>query len=338
MATPATILLPVACSISGLQRPDCADAQPFLLACGGTHTDVQPAMTEEMMDVTDQQGRRLQIPRAEYAKQMMDAARQNWENIQALRHFGPQLLSDGFPNEALEILDQAVKVSGGHVPDVYWRAAALTELNRMDEAATGFQEIYEDAAYPADQARALVGLARVRARQGQVQEATELLEQAVELMPEDPQNLLSLYGYHNERGEAQQGMEKVLNAVEKYPESAGPFRALAHIAASAKDQDELRRCATEALNRASKPEIQQDLLAEMTFLYGQLGMAQDIIDLLEPRVQQVHQPFALMNLAQALIDVGRKEHAKQLLEAIKKAAPPEMHPMVDQRLNLLAQA
>lgn len=284
------------------------------------------------MEVMDQQGRRMQITRGEYAKQLMQAARQNWNTIEVLRQIGPQLLNDGFPKEALEVTERAHNLSKGHVPDIYWRAAALAENGRLDEAAAGFEELQEDAAYPADQARASMGLGRVRAKQGRHGETEQLLQSAVETDPESTQLLLALYGFYNERNDAKTGMEKVLEAAEKNPHSTVPYRALAQIALSAGDKEELKRCSTEALQRAKTGEEQQDLLAELTFLLGQAGMAEEIIQLVEPNVANVHQPFALLNLAQALHDVGRTDHARNLLDAIKKAAPPEMAPIIEQRL------
>src|SRR5688572_1635423 len=115
----------------------------------------------DMMEVMDQQGRRFQVTRTEYSKQVMSAARQNWNSIEALRHFTVQMLSEGFFPEALQIADQACRVSNNHVPDMYWRASALAENGKLDEAGKVFEELIDDAAYPADIARSMIGLARV---------------------------------------------------------------------------------------------------------------------------------------------------------------------------------
>jgi len=280
----------------------------------------------------------MQMPRKEYAQQLLQAARQNWNTLEVLRQIGPQLLNDGFPAEALEVTERAFNLSKGHVPDTYWRAASLAENGRLDEAAAAFEELQEDAAYPADQARSAMALARVRAKQGRPDEAEELLHSAVEIDPENTQLILALYGFYNERGDAATGMEKVVDLAEKNAHSTVPHRALAHIALSAGDKEGIKANAEEALKRAKQMEIEQDLLAEITFMYGQAGMPQEIIDLLEPRISTVHQPFALLNLAQALHDVGRTDHARNLLDAIRKAAPPEMAPVIDQRLAQLDQA
>jgi tetratricopeptide (TPR) repeat protein len=290
---------------------------------------------DDMMDVVDQQGRQHRITRSQYGVQLMNAARQNWNNIEALRQLGPQLLTDGFPKEALEVAEQAIHLSSGHVPDLYWRAAALAENGRLDEAAVGFEEIIEDAAYPQDIARATLGLAKVRARQGRFDETVVLLDTAVDTDPTNPHILLAVYGFFNERSEASRGFDKVNRYIEKHPDSPVGYRALAHIAASAGEKEELKKNVHEALRRTTSEPEKQDLLAEVTYLFGQQHMPNEIIELLEPQMQQVHQPFALMNLAQALNDVGRADHARELLEAMKRASPAEMHPMIDQKLNQL---
>ncbi len=140
----------------------------------------------EMMDVIDQNGNRVRITRQDYSTQVMGAARQNWNNIQFFRQVTPQLLNEGFIDEALELAERACEISGGHIPDLYWKAAALAESGELDRAGDVFAEVQEDAAYPADQARAAMGLARVRTRQGREEEAVKLLEGAVTTDPENP--------------------------------------------------------------------------------------------------------------------------------------------------------
>jgi tetratricopeptide (TPR) repeat protein len=292
----------------------------------------------DMMEVMDQQGRKFQIPRTEYSKQMMSVARQNWNSIDALRHFTVQMLSEGFFPEALQIADQACRVSNNHVPDLYWRASALAENGKFDEAAKVFEELIEDAAYPADVARSLIGLARVRARQTRTDEVLPLLESAIEADPGNHQVLLQLHSYLTETGRAEESLKRLRDAANAEPKNAAPSRALAHAALQEGDKDELKRRINEALERISDENQKQDFFAEASAMYGQASMPQEIIHLIEPQIESVHQPFALVNLAHAMHEVGRKDHAKQLLESIRQAAPPELRPMVEQRIALLSEA
>lgn len=288
----------------------------------------------EMMDVIDQNGNRVRITRTDYITQMMNVARQNWNNLQFFRQVAPQMLNDGFVDEALELAERACELSGGHIPDLYWKAAALAESGRLDEAATVFAEVQEDAAYPADQARAAMGLARVRARQQREQDAEDLLKWAVETDTDNPQYLVLLYGYYNERGRADDGLAEVKKLADKNKEKATPWRALLQIAASRNELDEARTYADEALKVADERD-KQNILAEVSWHYGQAGMPEEIVKLLAPQVQDVKHPLALMNLAQAYIDTGRTENAKKLLVAIEASAPEEMKPMVRAKLNEL---
>lgn len=288
----------------------------------------------EMMDVIDQNGNRVRISRKEYSNQIMTLARQNWDNIQFFRQVTPQMLNDGFVDEALELADRACEVSGGHIPDLYWRAAALAESGRLDEAAEVFTEVQDDAAYPADQARAAMGLARVRARQGREKEAEELLEWAVNTEPNNPQYLVLLYGYFNERNRADDGYDRVKKLAARSPEKATGWRALMQIAGSRSEIEETRRYADEAMKVATEQE-KQNLLAEISWHYGQAKMPEEIIKLLAPQIEQVKHPLAQMNLAQAYADVGKRENALTLLQAMERNAPPEFKPMVQAKLNEL---
>ncbi len=290
----------------------------------------------EMMDVVDQNGNRLRITRQDYASQVMAAARENWGNIQFFRQIAPQLLNEGFVDEALELAERACVISGGHIPDLYWKAAALAESGELDRAGDVFAEVQEDAAYPADQARAAMGLARVRARQGREDEAEKLLEWAVVTEPENPQYLVLLYGFFNERNQADDGLERVKKLASKHKSKVTGLRALMQIAASRSEITEARRYADEAFKQANDME-KQSIFAEMSWHYGQAKMPEEIVKLLYPQIDEVKHPLALMNLVQAYIDTDRRENALKLLQALEKSAPPELKPMVDAKLKELTE-
>lgn len=288
--------------------------------------------TNDMMDVVDQNGNQLRISRKEYSDQVMAAARQNWDNLQFFRQIGPQMLNEGFVDEALEMAERACELSGGHIPDLYWKAAALAESGELDKADAIFTEVQEDAAYPADQARAAMGLARVRARQNRGEETEKLLEWAAETDVANPQYLILLYGYYNETNRADDGLKRVKALVDQNPTRASGWRALMQIAASRGEIEEARGYADKGIDLAGDVD-RQSILAEMSWHYGQAGLPEKIVELLAPQVRDVKHPLALLNLAQAYIDTGRTENATKLLEALDQSAPPELKPTIQAKLQ-----
>lgn len=287
---------------------------------------------ENLVTVMDQNGNPVQLTREEYAQQILNAAKENWDNIELLRQLAPQLLNDGFVPESLEIASRCCEISGGHIPDLYWRSAAQSESGLLDEAAAGFLEMQDDAAYPADQARAAMGLARVRAKQGNEEETESLLEWALNTDPDNPQYFILLFGYFNERQRPEEGLQKVHQYASKYQDKASAWRALMQIAVSQNDIENVKKFANEALVRAKTRE-KQDLLAEISWHYGQSRQPFEIINLLEPQVQDIKHPFALMNLAQAYAETGRIDESLRLLHAIYNASPENIRPMVQQKID-----
>lgn len=288
----------------------------------------------DLMEVFDQAGNRLRIPRKEYINQVMTAARQNWNDINFFRQVTPQVLSSGFIDEALELANRACEISGGHIPDLYWRAAALAESGQLEEAATAFDEIREDAAYPADQARAALGFARTQAQLGKSDEAVKALKWAVETDTDNPQYLITLYNFYNENNQADDGLNTVKQLASQITDKATGYRALIQIAASRGEWDAIPQYTEQALKVADDRD-KQNTLAEVSWHYGQAGKAEEIVQLLAPKVQEVQHPLALMNLAQAYADTDRKENAIKLLEAILASAPDDMKPMVTAKLQEL---
>lgn len=290
----------------------------------------------DMIDVIDQNGNRSRIPRKQYSDQVMGIARQNWDNIQFFRQVTPQLLNEGFIDEALELAERACELSGGHIPDLYWKAAALAESGEFDKAAEVFEEVKEDAAYASDQAKAAVGLARVRARQNRGDEAEKLLEWAVEAEPENPQYLVLLYGFYNETNRADDGLARVKKLTEGKPNKSAGLRALMQIAASRGELDQVRTYADEALEQGEEGD-KQNVLAELSWHYGQAKQPEEIIKLLAPRIESVKHPLAQLNLAQAYIDTDRRENALTLLQAMEKGATDDLKPMINAKLAELQQ-
>lgn len=289
------------------------------------------ANSNDLMDVVDQNGNQLKITRADYSNQVMTAAKQNWDNIQFFRQVAPQMLNEGFVDEALELAERACELSGGHIPDLYWKAAALAESGEVDSAGKLFEEIQDDAAYPADQARAAMGLARVRARQNRGEDTQKLLEWAAETDVNNPQYLILLYGYFNETNRADDGLAHVKSLVEKNPTRGSGWRALMQIAASRQDLEGARNYADKALELGNEAD-KQAVLAEISWHYGQAGKPDEIIKLLAPQINDIKHPLALLNLSQAYVDTGRPENALTLLEAMDKAAPAELKPTVQAKL------
>lgn len=291
----------------------------------------------DMMEVFDQAGNRVRVTRKEYITQVMNAARQNWNEINFFRQVTPQVLSGGFVDEALELANRACEISGGHIPDLYWRAAALAESGRLEEAAAAFEEVREDAAYPADQARAAMGLARTYGQMGKEKETVDMLTWAVKTDADNPQYLITLYNYYNDHNRADDGLTAVKNLGAQIDNKATGYRALLQIVGSRNEVDEIKKYTQEALAVADERD-KQNVLAEASWLYGQAGQAEEIVSLLAPQIQDVKHPLALMNLAQAYVDTNRKENAVKLLEAVLVSAPEDMKPMVSAKLNELRES
>lgn len=292
---------------------------------------------EDTIEVFDQSGRRMQMPRSEFAKQMMAFARANWDQLDVLRPIILQFLQTGFAQEGLEIAQRTCELSNEHVNDIYWRAAAKADAGMLDQAAEEFGMLQEDAAYPADQARAAVGLARVKARQGDQDEAGRLLEWAIETDPKNPGPMIAMWSFWNEQGKGETGLAALNQLAHRFAENAAPHRALAHAAYREERKDDMLAHAGDAIQRSSGDE-REEVLAEMSWLLGQANLAEEIIKLLGPMANEIQHPHALLNLSKAYVDAGRKDEARELLKSMQERLPAELHPIIMAKLKELEQA
>lgn len=289
---------------------------------------------DDMIELFDTEGRKIRIPKSEFLKQVTEFARSNWESLDSLRPLVAQLLQTGFPREALELAERACVLSRGHVNDLYWQAACKAEMGMLQQAETEFAELQEDAAYPSDQARAAVGLARVKAKLGDFEAASALLEWAVETDPDNHAPMIALWSFWAEQGQPDAGVARINQMAHRFPDSPAPYRALTHAAFREGERDDLLTHGREAVGKAVDDE-REDVLAEVSWFFNQCGMLQETIELLVPMLDDIHHPHALMNLLHAYSDLGRKEEAKALLQRMMKEFPPEMLPMLRTKLHEL---
>lgn len=289
---------------------------------------------DEMIEVYDENGKRIQIPRSEYVRQLMTVARANWDNLEFLRQLTVQFMQGGFAEQALELAEQSCKLSNEHVNDLYWRAAALAETGRLEDAEKAFAELQDDAAYAADQARAAVGQAQVKARMGKGEEAGKLLEWAIETDPQNPGPMLALLAFWSQQGQGEAAVAKIHQLAHSQPDNPAPFRALAQGAAAAGDKDGLKHCAEEIIKRTPADQL-PEAYGELSWMLGQAQMPDEIIAMIEPQKNTINHPWALMNLAQAYVDTGRKDEARQLLQALAEQLPPPLRFEAEAKLKEL---
>jgi tetratricopeptide (TPR) repeat protein len=289
----------------------------------------------DMIDLVDENGKQIQMPREAYAAQVVTFARQHWDNLETLRHLIMQMVQVGLYAEALELVQRACELSNDSVHDMYWRAACRAEAGYHEEAAREFAEIQEDAAYPQDQARAAIGLARMKAKLGKHDEVEDLLNWAMDADPTGPAPLHSYYGFCAERGDAEKGLEKILQIARENPQNSAPYRVLAQISASKQDSEGVKENARRAAELAS-PEESDQVLADMSYLLGISGNPQEIVDLIEPRRLKVSNPQIFMNLVQAYVDLNRNEDARALLQQLISGAPPQVRSVLEAKLHEIA--
>lgn len=287
-----------------------------------------------MIEVLDEFGNPVQVPRDEYAQQIMGYTRANWDNVDAVRSVVVQMLQGAFYEQALELATRCCQLSNESVNDMYWRAVALAELGRLEAADKEFATIQEDAAYAADQARAAVGRARVQKNMGNIDRASELLNEATDIDPDNPGVLVALCGFWAEQGQPEKGLARLTEMADARPESAAPWRAMAQAAMRRKDDEALRKSVRRAVDLATS-EQRAEVLTEMSWVLGEGGLPEDVVSLLEPELSRPTNPQLLMNLAQAYSETGRKEDAVRLLERIRGQLPHELHPMVEMKLRQL---
>ncbi len=278
-----------------------------------------PAIHERPISVYDQHGRKIEVGREAWRKDvLLPNLAANRDRPDTLHGLISDALRDDF---AADVLDHARHLAD---TDPQPRRGALllgTVLLQLKDFAAA-RAVFERAlGRHGDDAYLLSGLARALAELGDAQGADELIWRALALDPNEEAAL----GWLAARAEANGGPVAVLAIYARAAMLSGSWRAhlaLARAALGRGDTLEAGRLYEEALNRVIPPH--EDLLTQMSADLGNRGQSELLVRLTRPHFDAaVHGLVVGSNLLRALIDLGRLAEARKLLEQLQARQRPE---------------
>lgn len=137
------------------------------------------------------------------------------ESYGGLFGLGSVLVREGKPQEGLTLFRRCLEVSRGGTSSAHFNIGVIHyAAKRLEEARAAFERALEDDPSNPRPARALAELMR---REGNVDQAVELLEKTISLQP-DAKALLALGEMRYQQGQAQRAFEDMRRALELDPQ------------------------------------------------------------------------------------------------------------------------
>ena len=280
---------------------------------------VVPAPGESLIRVYDQFGRKVEIGREAWRKDvLLPSLQSNRNNAEALYELVVAALNDDF---AADVLDSARLLAESHSQPQRGALVLSTALLQLKDF-TGAREVLERAiARHGDNAYLLANLARAYAAGGDDARAQALIWQALRLEPNEQGALNWMISNATAKG----GQEPTLAAYLRAAALPGSWRAqlwLARYALERGDLAEATRLYEEALARA-KP-VPADLLMQLSGDLGNRGQTEVLLRLTQPHFDVAeHGLIVGNNLLRAYVELGMFAEARKLLEQLYARQRPD---------------
>ncbi len=275
---------------------------------------------DETIDVYDQQGRVVKVPRGEWREKVLqpnlEAAKQDLDQLYGLLVAS---IVDGF---AADVVEPAIFLAEND-PSPSRGAALLGAVylacDRLDDADRALTESLEKHGR---ESLVLCNLARVYEGRDDDARAGDLLWEALTVDPNQDFG----FAWFLDRARLKGGDEGTRDACERVAELPGSWRARvvrAGYALKHKQFDEAARFHDEAIAMAPRP-APSDLLLQMSGDLGKAGRLQELADRVAPLfVAEHHDFFAGANLMKAYLGLERRSDAQAIFDALCKEDRPD---------------
>jgi tetratricopeptide (TPR) repeat protein len=279
----------------------------------------QRAASDGVVRVYDQFGRKLEVGREAWRKDMLlPNLAANRDNPDALYDLIAGALDDDFAADVLE----AARHLSDHDPKAPRGATLLAVVLLQLKDFPGARAVLERALEKhGENTYLLANLARAMAAQGDDERAQSLIWRALQLDPNEASSLNWLAAAANAKG----GRDAMLAAYARAAALPGSWRAQLWLARSALEfgqVDDATRLYEEALIRA-RP-IPADLLMQLSGDLGNHGYTELLVRLTQPRYDlAAHGLEVGNNLLRAYLDLGMFAEARKLLEQLYSLQRPD---------------
>ncbi|KAF0094125.1 MAG: hypothetical protein E1N59_2186 [Puniceicoccaceae bacterium 5H] len=283
--------------------------QPVAKSDGGS---ADPAATVE---VVDEFGRRLEVPRAEWRENiLLPNLKQHWNDPDELAGLIASACNDGFRADVIKASEHLCKIDPNHSRGANVWAMVLAQEGRLGEGCKVLQRKRRDHG---DDVQTIVNLGRLRLQQGKVEDAETLFQQAVQLDPNHTDAILCRVA----RTKDPEAYKAGLRRITELPGSWKAFLWLAEQLLQEREVDEALQCYREMLERAPD-HLPGDVLTKMGGDLGNVGCLIESIQFVAPYFKpEIHGVQVGNNLIKSYFDLGRLDEAKAVLEQLYASTP-----------------
>ena len=292
-------------------------SQAAPVECPSTLDDAE---VEQLVRVYDGYGRELAMTREDWRDNvLLGSLTEAHSDPDRLYDLVAGALDDGFVAEVLPFAEQLRQLEPTSARSATLLGVIYLGLRRLDDAERLLTEQLRERG---DDGYVLTNLAKVFADRGNAAQVDALLWRALQTDPNQENAVAWFLSLANER-RGERGMQAALRALAAIP---GSWRARLWVARAAlekQDAAEALRLYDEALDLVPTP-VPTDLLMQLSGDLGNHGRLVELLERAAPRfVPAEHGLVVGINLIKANVDLGRLDHARELVDRLYALERPD---------------
>ncbi|HJU21886.1 MAG TPA: tetratricopeptide repeat protein [Casimicrobiaceae bacterium] len=268
----------------------------------------------------DAYGREAFIQKEHWRTSVLPGAlKANWDNAQVLYNLIVDALGLGFSADVAEAAEHLHKTDPMPERGVCIHGIVLMKNGRLDDAEHVLRDYMKEHG---EAGVLLTNVAKVYMERGQEEEADRLLWHALEVDP-NQDNELRLYVARIRERRGEPAAKEAMRQIAAIPKSWLAQLWLAREALQIGDKKRALDLYGEMLDRAPTP-VPTDALMQVSGDLGNAGMLAELVELTEPRfIVEAHGLPVGNNLIKAHVDLGHLERARVILEKLHAQRRPD---------------
>ncbi len=287
---------------------------------------------EDLIQVLDEHGNPLLIPRAEFQQAVRGMVQQAGNDPQTLRQLAEGLLRDGFPAEA-RMAAERLRTLGGPPADGIESilAGCFVQMGQLPQAEQVLRSAIKRN--PGDLALEM-NLAQVRGMQGDHQAVAAAARKVLALDPNESGALTLLYQAAQNEGRLPDALAEMEAMAEANPLAWRPLVMLGMLHAQVPELADVDRAIDFFQRAAERQPDEPEVLINWSGELGRANRLDEMVELLEPlKKDRTADPRLLHNLARGYMGLGKPSDAMLVAQMARQGAAEPFHAMLDQLIS-----
>lgn len=280
---------------------------------------VKDTNQEGFIECIDRRGNKIEMPSSKWRTEVIPAKlKAVWNNATALYEEIMNAVNDGFAEEVLEAAKHLEEID-----EIKERSAATLSIiylkcNRISESKDVLNDYIEENGKTSI---ILTNLAKAYDAEGEKEKSLQVLEEAIELNPNETTAVIWYGAYYQEKG----GIKEAIKALEGLVDKYNSWVAKLLLARNDLAENNIRKVMKTYREIIDNNEVTSTMLSAMSSDLGNCGYIKEVIKILEPSYDHTKHSVGIgLNLLRAYYEDKNNKKGLALIQKLMEIPDPSL--------------